>query len=99
MSATHTVVFAPTTQLQCRTLVSYIETNRPAIQARKTIEYIQSVSAVREIMCNWFSVNPAKLTKFCPWKHLGTDKMCAEIANTYSVPVWDIVYEANPAMN
>ena len=93
------VVFAPRTKLQVKTLLQYIEANRPAINARKTADYKTAVNNVREIMRAYFAVNPPQLrVKTCPWRQLGTDKMCASIAEQYSVPYWDVIGEANPYM-
>ena len=90
------LVFAPKTQKQFNVLLQYVDKNRPAIESRKTTEYKQAVANVREIMRAYFAVNPPKLTAFCPWKHLGTRDMCMQIAEKYSIPIWDIRGEANP---
>ena len=100
MQATQTVVFAPQTKLQVRALLQYIENNRPVINARKTADYLSAVKAVRDLMRAYYLVNPAqRIVKQCPWTLTGASAQCNNIAETYSVPVWDIVYEANPAIN
>ena len=100
MQATQTVVFAPQNKLQVKALLQYIEINRPAINRRKTQDYLSAVKQVREIMRAYFAVNPPqRIVKTCPWDIMGTSKMCRDIAETFSVPFLDIVYEANPAIN
>ena len=93
------VVFAPQTKLQVKALLQYIEENKPAIAARKNEDYKTAVNKVREIMQQYFRINPPqRVVKLCPWKTLGTDKMCANIAEEYKVPYWDVIAEANPYM-
>lgn len=100
MQATQTVVFAPQNKLQTKALLQYIEANRPAIDLRKTADYCAAVKSVREIMRAYFAVNPAqRIVKQCPWGITGASAKCAAIAEAFSVPYWDIVYEANPAVN
>ena len=96
MQATQTVVFAPQNKLQVKALLQFITNNRDSINAGKTAEYVQAVNKVKQIMRDYFTVNPPKLTAFCPWKYLGTNVMCEAIANTFSVPYWDVIAEANP---
>ncbi len=99
MQVTNTVAFAPQTQLQCKALLQYIEANRPAINLRKTAEYTEAVTKVREIMRAYFAVNPPqRIVKTCPWDITGTNIMCKNIAEKFNVPYWDIVAEANPYM-
>ena len=94
------VVFAPQTKLQVKALLQYIENNRPAINKRKTADYVAAVKAVREKMRAYYSVNPPqRIVKVCPWTITGANNMCAAIAEEYKVPFWDIVYEANPYIN
>lgn len=91
------VVFAPQTKLQVKALLQYIENNRPAINKRKTADYVNAVKQVRELMRAYYLVNPPqRIVKTCPWKLTGATEMCAVIAETFSVPYWDIVAEANP---
>lgn len=90
------LAFAPQTHKQFSALLQYVDVNRPAIESRKTTEYKQAVTSVREIMRAYFACNPPKLTAFCPWKHLGTRDMCAQIADEYKIPIYDIRVEANP---
>ena len=52
------VVFAPQTKLQVKALLQYIENNRPAINKRKTADYLSAVKAVREKMRAYYTVNP-----------------------------------------
>ena len=93
------VVFAPQNKLQVKALLQYIENNRPAINARKTEDYVASVNNVKEIMRGYFAVNPPQLkVKTCPWDIMGTSKMCRDIAEQFKVPYWDIIAEANPYM-
>lgn len=100
MQATQTVVFAPQTKLQVKALLQYIDSNRPAINKRKTADYVNAVKAVREKMRAYYNINPPqRIVKVCPWKLTGASNMCAVIAETFSVPYWDIVYEANPYIN
>lgn len=97
---TNTVVFAPKNKQQVRALLQYIEGNRSAIDKRKTGEYKQAVKRVRVLMREYFRIHPAKsFVKECPWTITGATKMCADIAETFKVPYWDIVAEANPALN
>jgi hypothetical protein len=99
MQATQTVVFAPQNKLQVKALLQYIEINRPAINARKTEDYVASVNNVKEIMRGYFAVNPPQIkVKVCPWDIMGTSKMCRDIAEQFKVPYWDIIAEANPYM-
>jgi hypothetical protein len=94
------VVFAPHTKLQVKALLQYIETNRPAINKRKTADYLSAVKEVSEKMRAYYAVNPPqRIVKVCPWKLTGASEMCANIAEAFSVPYWDIVYEANPYIN
>ena len=91
------VVFAPQTKLQVKALLQYIENNRPAINKRKTADYLSAVKAVREKMRAYYTVNPPqRIVKVCPWNITGANNMCAVIAEQFKVPFWDIVYEANP---
>jgi hypothetical protein len=100
MQQAQNVVFAPHTKLQVKALLQYIETNRPAINLRKTADYLSAVKEVREIMRAYFAVNPPqRIVKICPWKLTGASEMCVNIAEAFSVPYWDIVYEANPYIN
>ncbi len=100
MKATHTVVFAPHTKLQVKELLQYIEHNRPAINKNKTADYKAAVKEVRELMRAYFAVNPPqRIVKICPWSLTGAKEMCQNIAEAFEVPYWDIVYEANPAVN
>ena len=94
------VVFAPQTKQQTKTLLQYIEKNRPAINARKTQDYLSAVKEVRVLMRAYFAVNPAqRIVRVCPWKLTGASEMCVNIAEAFNVPYWDIVYEANPSIN
>ncbi len=91
--------YAPQNKLQVKALLQYIEANRPAINARKTEDYVASVNKVKAIMAAYFKDNPPQLkVKVCPWKLLGTSEMCRQIAEQYKVPYWDIIAEANPYM-
>ena len=91
------VVFAPNSQKEIRVLLKYIENNRPQINARKSAEYKAEVIAVREMLAAHFAVNPPQLrVKECPWDTTGAKQMCRDIANKYSIPVWDIFMTANP---
>ena len=100
MKATSTVVFAPHTKLQVKELLQYIEHNRSAINLRKTADYLSAVKEVRELMRAYFAVNPPqRIVRVCPWRLTGASEMCANIAEAFSVPYWDIAYEANPGIN
>jgi hypothetical protein len=93
------VVFAPQTKLQVKALLQYIEANRPAINKRKTADYRAAVNAVREIMRAYYAVNPPqRIVKTCPWNITGANNICANIAEEYKVPYWDVIAEANPYM-
>lgn len=99
-AATQTVVFAPHTKLQVKTLLQYIDDNRPAINRRKTADYRAAVKEVRVLMRAYFKVNPPqRIVKICPWGITGAKEMCQNIAEAFEVPYWDIVYEANPGVN
>ena len=92
--------YAPQNKQQVKALLQYIEENRPAINKRKTADYKEAVNEVREIMRAYFAVNPPQLkVKVCPWNITGADNMCRNIAETFKVPYWDIVAEANPYIN
>lgn len=99
MSQATTVVFSPRTQQECQSLLRYLnhKENRAVVEARKTEQYKQAVSQVREQLREFFQKNPPRLTAFCAWRHTGADVACQRIAEQYSVPVWDIRQEANPA--
>lgn len=91
--------YAPQNKLQVKALLQYIEANRPAINARKTEDYVKAVNGVKEIMRAYFTVNPPQLkVKQCPWDITGASNMCKQIAEQFKVPYWDIVAEANPYM-
>lgn len=99
MSQANSVEFAPQSQKQVRALLAYItEETRAQIDARRASnEYRAAVATVRDIMRAHFTVNPPqRRVKECPWKTLGTYTMCQRIAETYSVPAWDVVGDANP---
>lgn len=100
MTKTSTIVFAPETKLQLKELLKYVENNRPAINARKTAEYKTAVNKVKTMLQEYYLINPPKMrVKVCPWKLTGATSQCADIANTYSIPYWDVVYEAGPYIN
>lgn len=93
------VVFAPQNKSQVRALLAYIteETRKQIDTRRASNEYRAAVASVRDIMRAHFAVNPPqKRVKECPWRVLGTYTMCQNIAETYSVPAWDVVGDANP---
>lgn len=93
------VVFAPRTKLQVKTLLQYIEANRPAINKRKTADYKMAVKEVREKMRAYFKVNPAQnVVRVCPWTLTGASEMCVNIAEAFEVPYWEVIAEANPYM-
>jgi len=98
MSQAKTVAFSPRSAQECKALLHYlnIKENRDAVNTRKTEQYMQAVSQVREQLREFFQKNPPRLTAFCAWKHIGADVACKRIAEQYSVPVWDILQEANP---
>ena len=103
MQQQQTVVFAPQSKQQVRALAAYIndDNNYAQIQIqRNTSAYKQAVAQVRDIMRAHFDkFPPQKRVKECPWKTLGTYAMCQHIAETYSVPSWDVVGDANPYMS
>jgi hypothetical protein len=97
MQAVQCVVFAPQSKQEVKALLQYLETNRPAINARKSAEYKAEVLVVREKMAAHFAVNPPqKRVRVCPWDTTGAKSQCANIANKYSVPIWDVIEAANP---
>lgn len=102
MQQQQTVVFAAQNKAQVRALVKYIndENNYAQIQIqRNTTQYKQAVAQVKNIMREHFEkFPPQKRVTVCPWKTLGTQQMCFAIANTYSVPYWDVAADANPYM-
>ena len=93
------VNFAPENSKQVKALLKYIEDNRSIIDNNKTTEYTNEVLTVKSLMREYYNHNPAQLTvKECPWRLTGATAKCEAIARKYSVPYWDVVADANPAM-
>ena len=93
------VNFAPENSKQVKALLKYIEDNRSVIDNNKTAEYTNEVLTVKSLMRDYYDRNPAQLiVKECPWKLTGATAKCEAIARKYSVPYWDVVADANPAM-
>jgi hypothetical protein len=96
---TQIVSFAPQNKLQVRALLKYSEENKELINSRVTSkEYLQEVRKIREILQAYFEVNPPQLkVKKCPWVITGAKELCKTLAEKYSVPVWNVYAQANPA--
>lgn len=93
------VNFAPSSQAEVKALLKYVEINRSIIDSNKTPEYNAEVLTVKKLMREYYDINPAQLVvKQCPWALTGAVARCQAIARKYSVPYWDVVAEANPAM-
>lgn len=93
------VNFAPSSQAEVKALLKYVEINRSRIDSNKTPEYTTEVLTVKKLMREYYDLNPAQLVvKQCPWVLAGAVARCEAIARKYSVPYWDVVAAANPAM-
>ena len=92
-------MFFPSTRKEVSALLKYIESNAPAIaRRRKGSAYRAAVNAVCEKLRASFAVRPATLGP-CRWREIGVYSVCGEIAEQFQVPIYDVVGDANPALN
>ena len=92
------VNFAPQSRREVRALLKYISAQHPDTDANKSAEYNTEVSAVKQSMREYYDADPAQaVVQECPWQLTGATARCEAIARRYSVPVWDVVAEANPS--
>ena len=92
------VNFAPQSRAEVRALLKYIAAQHPDTDSNKSASYNAEVLAVKKLMREYYDANPAQLiVQECPWQLTGATARCEAIARRYSVPVWEVVSEANPS--
>ena len=92
-------MFFPSTRKEVSALLKYIESNAPAIaRRRKGSAYRAAVEIVREQLRASFAERAAGPGP-CRWREIGVYSVCGEIAEQFQVPIYDVVGDANPALN